>query len=136
MNLNEEIKKVGNKWVVYPKKPKKGEKSRTPLGVHSTRDEAIAQLRAIEISKMKNESKVLTFDEFINETQNPAQYSAPKGSERDKKLDRAKRLLKGSKAAREKAYRLRDKMEAKERSNPGWKNTPRKDSIASKNNKK
>jgi hypothetical protein len=136
MYLNEEIKKVGNQWIVYPKKPKAGEKNRKALGVHKTKEEAVAQLRAIEISKMKNESRVLKFDEFINETQNPAQYDAPEGSTRDKKLDKAKKLLKGSKEDKEKAYRLRDKMEAKERNKPGWKNTPRKDSIAAKNNKK
>ena len=83
-----------------------------------------------------NKPRVLTFDEYINETQNPAQYDAPEGSVRDKKLDKAKKLLKGSKEDKEKAYRLRDKMEAKERNKPGWKNTPRKDSIAAKNNKK
>lgn len=135
MYLNEEIKKVGNKWVVYPKKPKAGQKKRKPLGIHNTKEEAVAQLRAIEISKMKNESRVLTFDQYINETENPAQYQAPEGSSRDKKLDKAKKLLKGDKEDKEKAYRLRDKMEAKERNKPGWKNTPRKDSIAAKNKK-
>lgn len=134
MNLNEEIKKVGNKWVVYPKKPKAGQKKRKALGTHSTKEKAVAQLRAIEISK--NESRILSFDEYLFETQNPAHYAAPEGSTRDKKLDRAKKLLKGDKEDKEKAYRLRDKMEAKERKKPGWKNTPRKDSIAAKNKNK
>ena len=136
MYLNEEIKKVGNKWIVYPKKPKAGKKNRKALGVHNTKEEAVAQLRAIEISKMKNESKVLTFDQFINETKNPAQYKAPEGSERDKKLDLVKKLLKGSEADKKRAYEIRDQMEEEERSKTNWKNTPRKDSIAAKNKKK
>ena len=124
--VNEEIKKVGNKWVVYPKKPKKGQKNRKALGTHPTREKALAQLRAIEISK--NESRVLSFDEFVNETKNPAQYKAPEGSARDKKLDRAKKLLKGSEEEQAEAYRLRDEMEKAVRNKPGWKNTPRRDS--------
>ena len=69
MYLSEEIKKVGNKWVVYPKKPKSGEKKRKPLGVHNTKEEALAQLRAIEISKLMHESTTYmkSFNEFINE---------------------------------------------------------------------
>ena len=130
MNLNEEIKKVGNKWVVYPKGPKSGQKNRKALGTHSTRKEAVAQLRAIEISK--NESRILSFDEYLYETQNPDNYNAPEGSTRGKKLDKAKKLLKGNKQDKEKAYKLRDKMEAKERNKPGWKNTPREDSKAIK----
>jgi hypothetical protein len=132
--LNEEIKKVGNKWAVYPRKPKKGQKNRKALGTHPTKEKALAQLRAIEISK--NESRVLSFDEFVNETKNPAQYKAPEGSSRDKKLDMAKKLLKGNESDKEMAYRLRDEMEEGERNKSGWKNTPRKDSIAAKNNKK
>jgi|TARA_R100000084_G_scaffold98016_1_gene52094 hypothetical protein len=43
----------------------------------------------------------------------PKQYSAPKGSTREKKLRKAAKLYKsGNKSA---AYKLRDKMEAKER---------------------
>jgi hypothetical protein len=49
--VHEEIKKVGSKWAVYPKKPKKGKKRRTALGTHSSREKALNQLRAIEISK-------------------------------------------------------------------------------------
>ena len=41
----ETIKKVGDKWVVYPKKGGKR------LGTHSTKEKALAQLRAIEINK-------------------------------------------------------------------------------------
>lgn len=59
-------------------------------------------------------------------SENPAIYKAPEGSSRDKKLDKAKDLLKsGDKQA---AYRLRDEMEKQERSKSGWKNHPRKDS--------
>ncbi len=49
--IQEEIKKVGSKWAVYPKKPKKGQKRRKALGTHSSRAGALKQLRAIEISK-------------------------------------------------------------------------------------
>ena len=63
---------------------------------------------------------------------NPAIYRAPEGSARDKKLDRAKALLKkGNKKA---AYRLRDKMEKQERNKPGWRNTPRHDSQVNESN--
>jgi len=63
--LSEEIKKVGNEWKVYPKKPKKGQRTRKSLGSHKTYDDALAQLRAIEISK--NESIVLNYSQFITE---------------------------------------------------------------------
>jgi hypothetical protein len=63
--MNEEIVHVDGKWKVFPKKPKKGDKKRKALGTHDTREEAVAQLRAIEISK--HESQVYTFDQFINE---------------------------------------------------------------------
>lgn len=102
-------------------------------GTYSTRKETIAQLKAIEI--FKNESRILSFDEYLFETQNPANYAAPEGSTRDKRLDKVKKLLKGDKANKKKAYMLRDKMEAKERNKPGWKNTPRTDSKSTKNNK-
>ena len=59
-------------------------------------------------------------------SENPAIYKAPEGSSRDKKLDKAKDLLKNGDA--QAAYRLRDEMEKQERSKSGWKNTPRKDS--------
>lgn len=43
--LNEMIRKRGSKWVVLDKKGKK------TLGTHPTKEKALAQLRAIEISK-------------------------------------------------------------------------------------
>lgn len=63
---------------------------------------------------------------------NPTIYKAPEGSARDKKLDKAKDLLK--KGAKQAAYRLRDEMEKRERSKPGWKNTPRPDSQVNEAN--
>lgn len=45
--LFETIKKVGDKWAVYPKKGGKR------LGTHDTRKGAIKQLKAIEASKNK-----------------------------------------------------------------------------------
>jgi len=45
--VNETIKKVGNKYAVYPKKGGKR------LGTHSTKKAAQKQLAAIEISKHK-----------------------------------------------------------------------------------
>jgi hypothetical protein len=56
----------------------------------------------------------------------PRKYNAPEGSVRDKKLDKAKELLKSGN--KEEAYLLRDEMEKAEREKSDWKNTPRKDS--------
>lgn len=61
--INEVIEKFGNEWRVYSKK--KVNNRRKLLGTHATREQAVAQLRAIELSK--NESQVLTFSQFINE---------------------------------------------------------------------
>jgi len=47
--LKETIKKVGNKWVVYP------EQGGPRLGTHDTKEKAEAQLAAIHISKAKGE---------------------------------------------------------------------------------
>jgi predicted Zn-dependent protease len=72
---------------------------------------------------------VQSFNEYIiNEAKSshPAKYKAPEGSSRDAKLDKAQALLKAGK--KDQAYKLRDEMEKKERSEPDWKNTPRKDS--------
>jgi hypothetical protein len=125
-SINEMIEKHGNIWKVYSKKKVKGK--RKLLGTHPTREKAVKQLRAIEISK--HESVVLTFSQFVNERKkediNPAQYKAPAGSSRDKKLDKAKELLKSGN--KEEAYQLRDDMEKAEREKSNWKNTPRKDS--------
>ena len=61
----------------------------------------------------------------MKEKRNP-QYKASEGSARDKKLDKAKDLLKSGN--KEEAYRLRDEMEKAEREKGDFKNTPRKDS--------
>jgi hypothetical protein len=45
--IRETIKKIGKKWVVYPKKGGKR------LGTHDTEKSAKKQLAAIEISKSK-----------------------------------------------------------------------------------
>lgn len=78
-----------------------------------------------------NEHKIIQLiirllTEAEKQTTHPSQYKAPEGSERDKKLDKAKELLK--KGDKEAAYRLRDKMEKAEREKSDWKNKPRKDS--------
>jgi hypothetical protein len=84
------------------------------------------------------DSAVFTFTQWITESKkqayHPKQYKAPEGSARDKKLDKAQALLKAGK--KEKAYRLRDEMEKKERSKPNWKNTPRKYSKVNEANGK
>jgi len=49
--INEDIKKVGGEYRVYPRKPKKGDRRRKALGSHKTYKAALKQLRAIEISK-------------------------------------------------------------------------------------
>lgn len=45
------MKKEGNKWVVYDSKGKK------KLGEHKNREDAVAQIAAIEISKAKRKEK-------------------------------------------------------------------------------
>jgi hypothetical protein len=83
---------------------------------------------------------VKPFNEYISllekksTSDNPAQYKAPKGSTRDKKLDKAKNLL--DKGKNKSAYKLRDEMEAAERKKSGWKNTPRPDSKVTEASKK
>jgi hypothetical protein len=113
--VNEEIVKSGDKWKVFPKKPASGEKKRKALGNHSTKEKAVAQLKAIEISK--NENSIFMFDDWVNENKSshPTQYKAPEGSARDKKLRKAQELLKGSETDKKKAYKLRDEMEETER---------------------
>lgn len=125
-SINETIEKHGKVWKIYSKKKVNGK--RKLLGTHPTREKAVKQLQAIEISK--HESVVLTFSQFVNERKkespNPSQYKAPEGSSRDKKLDKAKELLKSGN--KKDAYQLRDDMEKAEREKGDWKNTPRKDS--------
>ena len=55
----------------------------------------------------------------------PSQYSAPQGSKRDKDLDAA--IAAYAAGDIEKAARIRDRMEKKEREKKGFKNTPRHD---------
>jgi hypothetical protein len=74
---------------------------------------------------------MLTFDQYCileskKQKAHPRKYKAPEGSARDKKLDKAKELLKSGN--KEEAYRLRDEMEKAEREKGDFKNTPRKDS--------
>lgn len=45
------LKKEGKKWVVYDSSGKK------KLGTHDKRDDAVAQIAAIEISKAKRKEK-------------------------------------------------------------------------------
>lgn len=65
--IDETIEKSGNKWKVFSKKKVNGK--RKLLGTHSTREEAVDQLQAIEASKARaaHESQVLTYTQFINE---------------------------------------------------------------------
>ena len=58
--------------------------------------------------------KIKNYKDFLKES-HPSEYKAPKGSARDKKLNKAHELLKGSEADKKKAYKLRDEMEEKER---------------------
>ena len=58
--------------------------------------------------------KIKNYKDFLKES-HPSEYKAPKGSARDKKLNKAQELLKGSEADKKKAYELRDEMEEKER---------------------
>lgn len=74
---------------------------------------------------------ILTFNQYCileskKQRAHPKKYKAPEGSVRDKKLDKAKELLKSGNS--EEAYKLRDNMEKAERKKKDFKNTPRKDS--------
>ena len=74
---------------------------------------------------------ILTFNQYCileskKQKAHPKKYKAPEGSARDKKLDKAKELLKSGNS--EEAYQLRDNMEKAERKKKDFKNTPRKDS--------
>jgi hypothetical protein len=59
---------------------------------------------------------IKNYSNYLKE-EHPSEYKAPKGSARDKKLKKAQELLKGSEADKKKAYKLRDEMEAEERTN-------------------
>ena len=74
---------------------------------------------------------MLTFNQYCileskKQKAHPKKYKAPEGSVRDKKLDKAKELIKSGNKGE--AYRLRDEMEKAEREKADFKNTPRKDS--------
>jgi hypothetical protein len=74
---------------------------------------------------------ILTFNQYCileskKQKAHPKKYKAPEGSARDKKLDKAKELLKSGNS--EDAYQLRDNMEKAERKKKDFKNTPREDS--------
>jgi len=74
---------------------------------------------------------LLTFNQYClleskKQRANHKNYKAPEGSVRDKKLDKAKELIKSGNKGE--AYRLRDEMEKAEREKADFKNTPRKDS--------
>ena len=68
---------------------------------------------------------IKNYSEYLKEA-HPAEYKAPKGSTRDKKLRKAQELLKGSKADKKKAYEIRDKMEAEERADESRVNEAKK----------
>jgi hypothetical protein len=87
-----------------------------------------------EMMHIKNFLEYSMILEKKNSSNHPSNYKAPEGSARDKKLDKAKILL--AKGKKEEAYKLRDEMEAAERSKSGWKNTPRKDSQTNESGKK
>lgn len=57
LNLMEKIKHIDGKWVVY------GKKGGKRLGTHNTKEDAIKQLSAIEISK-KNKRKSMVKESF------------------------------------------------------------------------
>jgi hypothetical protein len=62
------IKAVGDKFYVMDSKGKK------VLGKHASKKKAIAQLQAIEISKNRNESRILRFSEYLSESLQTLQY--------------------------------------------------------------
>jgi hypothetical protein len=62
------IKAVGDKFYVMDSTGKK------VLGKHSSKKKAIAQLQAIEISKHRNESRILRFSEYLSESLTTLEY--------------------------------------------------------------
>ena len=62
------IKAVGDKFYVLDSTGKK------VLGKHATKKKAIAQLQAIEISKHRNESRILRFSEYLSESLKTLEY--------------------------------------------------------------
>lgn len=62
------IKAVGDKFYVLDSTGKK------VLGKHASKKKAIAQLQAIEISKHRNESRILRFSEYLSESLKTLEY--------------------------------------------------------------
>ena len=83
-------------------------------------NEIIEDLQVIFEKKKRRKRKPPSKDR-----KNPAQYSAPQGSKRDKGLDSAAAAYAAGDV--KKAARIRDRMEKEARKEPGWKNKPRED---------
>jgi hypothetical protein len=89
-------------------------------------DVKIARMKASGMSD--DEIKKKHPELFESDAPHLKQYGAPQGSKRDKQLDQTKAdLASGDPERVARAYRRRERMEKKERSKPGFKNKPRKD---------
>lgn len=85
----------------------------------------------VKMSKEKAEKILDELDKTLEEdkkSNHDPNYKAPEGSKRDKQLDQTKAdLASGDPKRKARAYRRRERMERQERSKPGYKNKPRKD---------
>ena len=80
------------------------------------------------IDKKKKSKKEAHHEMDEGDKAHPKSYGAPQGSKRDKQLDATMADLKsGDPERKARAYRRRERMEKKERTRPGFKNKPRKD---------
>ncbi len=120
--LNEKNKKMSDKEIAALRKPK-----------NKITQADILAMRGVDLKdKEKNETLDDVIESFIQLQENPKSnhhpdYKAPEGSERDKKLDRFKEMLKKAKELikqgktkagnklKQRVYDGRDKMEKKER---------------------
>ena len=99
--LKERIEKVGEKWVVYPSK------GGNRLGTHDTKEKALAQLKAIEASKVSSES--------VNELSDSAKYYRDNPEARKKKAETDKKINKRPEQVQKRVESNKKRSDAKKR---------------------
>lgn len=100
--IEERIEKVGEKWVVYPSKGGKR------LGTHDTKEKALAQLKAIEVSKSKNEV-------VLDELSDSAKYYRDNPQARKKKAETDKKINKRPEQVKKRVESNKKRSDAKKR---------------------
>ena len=99
--LSETIKKVDGKYVVYPSK------GGNRLGTHDTKEKALAQLKAIEVSKANSES--------VNELSDSAKYYRDNPEARKKKAETDKKINKRPEQVQKRVESNKKRSDAKKR---------------------